>query len=103
VDNYFKAKGDEVIHYGDDFAFYIKGASPLNESGLKDSFMRIEKFNKILSLGLDHGQTIYVGGNFTSKSEEPKNCITFEFEKNMNNIAKYLACDTCNLKCKNNK
>lgn len=100
VDSYFKGKNNEVINYGDDFAFYLKGTSPLSENIVQDSFFKIEKFSKIISLGLNHGQTIYVGGSIMLKSEEPKNCITFEFEKHFNSFVKYLSCETCKLKCK---
>lgn len=97
VKNYFLNIGDE-IEFADSYFCVIK---KIYDNELTQKEILIEKGMKFLSLRFITGDVVILRGNFILKSDVPKSCITFEFEKNyFNKEINYFSCGDCNLNCK---
>jgi hypothetical protein len=102
VKSYFSNKGDEISDI-DDAQFFlikkefeIKPNSPMLEIQKET---KIEYNTKFLSYKMNQGDIITFKGNYLLKSDVPKNCITFQFEKVINTTVKYFSCENCSLNC----
>lgn len=104
VVKYFTNLGDEIDFK--DSAFYITRKDyemDINsQMSIVQKDMLIQQGQKFLSTGLVTGEVIVLKGGFTFKSEAPKACLTYEFEKSnyLNSKVNYFSCDSCKLNCK---
>jgi hypothetical protein len=88
VDTYFTGLGDDIVMKGDTFGFYRNGSD-----------LKINLNTIFLSLGLIPGEIIFLKGDYYLKSEAPKICITYEFEKKKDTLVDYFSCENCKLNC----
>ena len=102
VKSYFLNKGDEISDVCDAQFYIIRKEFEMHEdSNLLEiqKETKIEYNTKFLSYKINQGDIITFKGNYLLKSEVPKNCITYQFEKVINTTVKYFSCDNCSLNC----
>ncbi len=103
VKNYFINLGDEIV-FNDSAFLIIRNDLKVDinsELNNKECETVMARGSKFLSTGLTHGDVIQLKGNFSLRSEAPKECLSYKFEeKHLNSIVNYFSCETCRLNCK---
>src|SRR5690606_12020079 len=98
VDNYFINLGDEIVSREENCGLYIKRKENIIidiNSELKENSkdIKLDPNTLVLSADLLQGETIYFIGNYILKSEAPKNCITYEFDKYKDTSVNFFSCE----------
>ena len=98
VEKYFKDSGDEVVSFN---SCYFKVHRRQFETDINgelkekdESLILANREDLFLSLEIVSGETIYLVGNLSLKSEQPKNCITYQYKEGI--VVDYFTCTTCN-------
>ena len=102
VSRFLINKGDEIQDIGDAGFYYLEkeyGVDINSKFSEIQKETRIQADSKFLSHKLNQGDVIVFKGNYILKSEVPKHCITYQFDKVLNTVVKYFSCDTCSLNC----
>jgi hypothetical protein len=103
VKNYLSNLQDEITDMGDG-SFYIIRKNFENDMNSeiieKMREIRLNPHSKIITTGLLPGEVLVFKGNYVLKSEAPRECITYEFEKVKGTNVIYFSCETCKLNCK---